>query len=135
MITFVMRKGTIVQKFAIYELKKLAGKKEYIVSSYTVFRSLPAAYRELDARERNQGKPALFNNKIREYQYYVGSECVVFVPNWTIVKNKNGVEERRLLGVYGRFPIFYLDEYPNPYSSFKLYKLRGRNELVLKRVK
>lgn len=36
------------------------------------------------------------------------------------------------IGIYGRFPIYYIDVYPNPYFHYKL--LRKKGEFILEGV-
>lgn len=123
------------KRYAVYKLKKVAGKKEYEVSSYTVWNSLRAAYNDLEGWDEDLDGPRIANTKIGEFVAFEMHDRMIYIPNWTIVKDKEGREYWRLLGAYGWFPIYYIDVYPNPYSRYKLHKVRGRDELVLEGIK
>lgn len=114
-------------KYAVYELKKVKGKKEYTVSRVvSVKNSLNAAYRELERYwEDCLDSPVWFNKKTREPVAYVHyDDRMLYVPNMKEVE-EDGVLEPKLIGIYGRKPIFYIDEYPNPYTYYKLHKSRA----------
>ena len=125
----------MAQKYAVYKLTKVKGKKEYVVSSYTKWNSLRAAYHDLECWDEDLDGPRTFNSKTGEFVAFEMHDRMIYIPNWTIVKDEEGREYWRLLGAYGWFPIYYIDVYPNPYSYYKLHKARGEDRLELEGVK
>ena len=110
-------------EYAIYELEKVKGKKEYITTRVvSVEKSLTAAYRELERyKDDCLDYPAWFNKKTREHVYYELDDRMLYVPNMRDVED----EDAAMIGIYGRKPIYYIDEYPNPYAYYKLHKKRN----------
>ena len=108
----------MAQKYALYRLEKVVGKKEYIpypVSGKGV--SLKEAKRHLAIEyEDFPDGPLWYSPKIDEFVTYEIGDRIMFVPN--DILNKYG--DLVCIGVYRRYPIFYIDEYPNPYSYYKL---------------
>ena len=124
----------MAQRYAVYLLKKVANKKEYVVSEAYIFSSLKAAYHDLEVWDEDLDDPVTFNPQTGEFVSYRLYDRMLCVPKWTLVEDDSGFEERRLVGVYARFPIYYIDKYPNPYSYYTLHKVRGFNELYLEGV-
>ncbi len=134
MIIFVKSKNTMANKYAVYKLTKVKGKKEYVVSSYTKWNSLRAAYNDLEGWDEDLDGPRTYNPKTGELVAFELHDRMLYVPNEIEVK-EDGFLTTRVIGAYGRFPIYYLDVYPNPYSYYKLRKARGKDELFLEGVK
>lgn len=124
----------MTQRYAVYILSKVTGKNEYVVSKFYKFRSLRAAYKDLEIWDEDFNEPVTYNSKTGEFVAYRMYDRMLYVPNWRIVTDKDGDEEWCLVGAYGRFPIYYIDIYPNPYSYYKLHKERGFNQLYLEGV-
>lgn len=113
------------QRFAVYQLKKVSGKKEYIVSSYTVWNSLKQAYHDLECWHEDLDESGV---------YYMLDDRMLFAPNIKDVLEGDYYVEK-IIGAYGWYPIYFIDVYKNPYSYYKLHKKRGRDELYLEGVK
>lgn len=118
----------MAQKYTVYKLKKVTGKKnEYILDDsqkYKVIcKSLAAGYRELQEYwDDCLGGPVWYNRKTRDFVAYEKDDRMLYVPNEKMVKRADGVYETRLVGIYNRLPIYYLDIYPNPHSCYRLHK-------------
>lgn len=107
--------------YGFYKLTKVPGKKEYTPEVKCVSRTLKAAYEELQSYwDDCLGFPVWINRKIHETVAYKRDDRMLYVPNDNEI---NG--EIRTIGIHGRFPIFYIDVYPNPYSHYKLKRKRG----------
>ena len=124
----------MAKRYAVYKLTKVKGKKEYVVSSYTVWNSLRAAYNDLEVWDEDLDGPRTYNHKTGEPVAFELHDRMLYVPNEKVVK-EHGFLTTRVIGAYGWFPIYYLDVYPNPYSYYKLRKARGEDELYLEGVK
>ena len=122
------------KRYAVYKLTKVKGKKEYVVSASYICNSLKAAYHELDCWDEDLDEPVWYNPKTDEFVAFELRGDMLYVPNEIEVETDD-VWYPRLIGAYGRFPIYYIDIYPNPYSYYKLHKVRGENRLELEGVK
>ena len=122
------------KRYAVYKLTKVKGKKEYVVSTSYICNSLNAAYHELDCWDEDLDGPRTYNPKTGELVAFELHDDMLYVPNEIEVK-EDDVWTTRVIGAYGWFPIFYIDIYPNPYSYYKLHKVRGENRLELEGVK
>ena len=118
------------KRYAVYKLTKVVGRKEYEVSETYVCNSLKAAYNELNSWDEDYDEPVWFNPKTGEFVSFVLRGDMLYVPNETSV-DMGTYTTQKTIGAYGRFPIFYIDEYPNPYSRYRLHKVRGENKLAL----
>ena len=117
----------MAQKYTVYRLKKVKGKKEYVVDESQNIRvicnSLSAAYRELqEFWDDCLDGPVWYNRKINDAVAYEMHDRMLYVPNDKMIKRADGVCEIRRGGIYNRLPIYYLDIYPNPYTCYKLHK-------------
>lgn len=122
----------MAQKYAVYKLTKVAGKKEYKVSSTEVCKSLKDAYRLLGVWDEELDGPVMFNSKTGEFVAYELHDRVLYVPN-----RKEVPEGRQLMGAYARYPLYYIDEYPNQYKHYIVRPERkwlGHYELTIKGV-
>lgn len=121
----------MAQRYAVYKLTKVAGKKEYEVSSAEVCRSLKEAYRVLELWDEDLDGPVTVNNKIGEFVAYELHDRALYVPNM-----KEGPDGgQRLIGAYARYPIYFIDVYPNPYKHYVVRPERlweGHYELAIK---
>lgn len=107
------------QKYALYKLVKVPRKKEYIpdlcsrtgVSLKEAQRHLACEYEDLP------DGPIWYNPKIDDFVGYEHFSRIMYVPN-DIINDEGEVVS---IGVYRRYPIFYVDVYPNPYSRYKLH--------------
>lgn len=116
------------KKYGFYKLTKVPGKKEYTPEVKCVTNTLKAAYEELQSYwDDCLDYPVWLNKKIAETVAYEKDDRMLYVPNDNEV---NG--EIKTIGIHGRFPIYYIDEYPNPYTHYKL--LRKRGEFILEGV-
>ena len=112
-----------MKKYGFYELTKVKGKKEYIPSVKTIENSLQAAYEELQSYwDDCLDYPVWFNAKTEEAVAYERDDRMLYVPNEKYFEDEDGVLVPEVIGVYGRKPIYYIDEYPNPYTRYKLHK-------------
>ena len=118
------------KRYAVYKLTKIAGRKEYEVSETYVCNSLKAAYKELDLWDEDYDEPVWFNPKTGEFVSFRLRGDMLYVPN-EISVDMGTYTTIKTIGAYGRFPIFYIDEYPNPYSRYRLRKVRGEDRLAL----
>lgn len=125
-----VKQNTMAKKYAVYKLEKVKGKKEYVISSYTIWNSLRAAYNDLESWDEDLDGPRTYNRKTGDFVAYELHDRMLYVPN-DGQKEVDGVLRPYSIGVYGRFPIYYIDVYPNPYSYYKLRKVRGSDDLVL----
>jgi hypothetical protein len=118
----------MAQKYAVYKLKKVKGKKnEYVLDpsqkSMYICKTLAAGYSELQEYwDDCLDDPVWYNRKIGEFVAYEKDDRMLYVPNDKEVKRADGVCEIRTIGIYNRLPIYYLDRYPNPHVSYKLHK-------------
>ena len=118
----------MAQKYAVYKLKNVKGKKnEYILDNSQTFtyicNSISAGYRELQEYwDDCLDGPVWYNKKINNFVAYEKDDRMLYVPNEKMVKRADGVYETRIVGIYNRLPIYYLDVYPNPYTYYKLHK-------------
>ncbi len=125
----------MAQKFSIYKLKKVKGKKnEYILDDSQelnyICNSLSAGYSELqEYLDDCLDGPIWYNRKIDEVVAYEVDGRMLYVPNDKIVEGTDGDCEIRRGGIYNRLPIYYLDIYPNPYTCYKLHKNKYGFEL------
>lgn len=103
----------MAQKYAVYKLTKVSGKKEYEVSSTEICKSLKDAYRLLECWGEDLDGPVTFNSKTGELVAYELHDRVLYVPNL-----KDGPDGMRLIGAYARYPLYFIDEYPNPYMHY-----------------
>lgn len=108
------------KKYAVYKLTKVKGTKLFEVSTTYVCKSLKDAFRELDIWDEELDEPVCFNRKTDEVEAYTLSDRVLYVPNYA-PKEAGDEGEVVLIGVYSRFPIYYIDEYPNPYRYYKIH--------------
>lgn len=116
------------KKYGFYKLTKVKGKKEYIPEIKYVTTTLKSAYDELQSYwDDCLGYPVWYNRKIAEFVAYEKDDRMLYVPNDNEV---NG--EMKRIGIHGRFPIYYIDVYPNPYFHYKL--LRKKGEFILEGV-
>lgn len=107
-------------KYAFYKLTKVKGKKEYIPETMFVFNSMKAAYDELQSYwDDCLDGPVWLNDKIGETVAYERYDRILFVPNYTEVQDADGCYREKLLGIYRRFPVYCIDQYPNPYKAYK----------------
>ena len=118
----------MAQKYTVYKLKNVKGKKnEYILDDSQrlkyICNSLSAGYHELQEYWDDclEG-PVWYNRKINELVAYEKDDRMLYVPNDKMVKRADGICEIRRVGIYNRLPIYYLDKYPNPYTSYRLHK-------------
>ena len=103
-------------KYALYQLSKAKGKKEYQPLVKTICPSLKAALEELNSYwDDCLDSPVWYNKRIGEFVAYKRHDRMLYVPNV-----KDGDED-----VYGRLPIYYVDVYPNPFTNYILRKKRG----------
>ena len=109
------------KKYAVYKLTKVKGTKLFEVSSTYVCKSLKDAYNELAIWDEDLDEPVCLNRKTQEAEAYELRDRVLYVPNNTLKVDEYGEEIEVLIGVYSRFPIYYLDEYPNPYRYYKIH--------------
>ena len=116
------------KKYGFYKLTKVSGKKEYTPEVKYVANTLKDAYDELQSYwDDCLGQPVWFNQKIGEAVAYDKDDRMLYV------RNDNDVDgEIKTVGIVARFPIYYIDEYPNPYTHYKL--LRKRGEFILEGV-
>lgn len=114
------------KRYAVYKLVKRKGKKEYEPTQAWICNSLKAGYHELDIWDEDLDGPVTFNRKTQELEAFELHDRMIYVPN-----QREDEDGWHLIGAYGRFPIYYLDVYPNPYSYYKLHKVRGDNRLEL----
>ena len=114
----------MAQKYAFYELIKVKGKKEYIPRPRgTAYSSISAAYRLLDKYwEDRFDYPGWYNEKIQEEVWHERDENLIYVPNYKGEKDEDGVLRQKLVGIYDRRPVYCIDEFPNPYSRYKVHK-------------
>lgn len=122
----------MAQKYAVYKLTKVPGKKEYEVFSAEVCRSLKEAYRVLELWDEDLDGPVTFNSKTGEFVAYELHDRVLYVPNW-----KERPEGMQLVGAYARYPLYFIDEYPNPNKHYVVRaerKWSGHYELTIKGV-
>ena len=120
----------MAQKYAVYQLTKVTGKKEYKVSSTEVCKSLKEAYRVLELWDEDLDGPVTVNNKTGKFVAYKLYDRALYVPNW-----KEGPNGMKLIGAYARFPIYFIDVYPNPYKHYVVRPERlweGHYELAIK---
>ena len=123
----------MAKKYAVYVLTKVPHKKEYVVSKAYIFNSLKAAYEDLAIWDEDYDEPVGLNRKTGEFVAYELHDSALYVPNWE-AEEKGG----RLLGVYSRFPVYYIDVYPNPYNHYTIKGKRtsyGCYELLIEGVK
>lgn len=118
----------MAQKYALYKLEKVVGKKEYVprlISSRGVSYSEAKRHLDMEYEDFPDG-PLWYNDKIEDFVTYTLGERIMYVPNDSLVEI-DGAWEMVCHGVYRRYPIYYIDVYPNPYSYYKLhvYKFRG----------
>lgn len=110
------------KKYGFYKLTKVAGKKEYTPAVMSSCDTLKAAYDELESYwDDCLGSPVWFNRKIGEPVAYEKDDRLLYVPNDNEVDG-----EIKTVGIVARFPIYYIDEYPNPYSHYKLVRKKGK---------
>jgi hypothetical protein len=96
-----------------------------------VFNNLRDAYHDLECWDEDLDWPRWYNRKNGEFVAFEMHDRMIYIPNWTIKKHKNGYEEWRLLEAHGRFPIYYIDKYPNHVSFYKPHVVdKGYEELV-----
>ncbi len=122
------------KRYAVYKLTKIPRRKEYEVSGSYVCNSLKSAYKELYSLDEDYDEPVWFNPKTGEFVAFRLQGDMLYVPNMISVDHDT-YTSTRTIGAYGRFPIFYIDEYPNPYSCYRLHKVRGEDRLALEGVK
>ena len=119
----------MAQKYAVYKLTKVSGKKEYEVSTTEVCKSLKDAYHLLEVWDEELDGPVTFNSKTGEFVAYELHDRVLYVPNW-----KDDTEGLKLIGAYARYPLYLIDEYPNPYKHYVVKSERkwgGHYELTV----
>jgi len=113
-------------KYAVYQLTKGENPKEYVVLSTTIWDTLDEAYKDLNGWKEN-----LYNPRAKQgTATYELHDRMLYIPD---VK-KDG-EVMKTIGAFSWFPLYYIDVYPNPYSHYKLRKVRGKGELYLLGVK
>ena len=123
----------MAKRYAVYKLKKVKGKREYIVEDIlSVCTSQRAAHEEMESfLEDCLDCPVWYNKKIMDLVSYTKEDTLLYVPNCILVPSEMvpGALEEKVIGIYGWLPIYYIDEYPNRYSYYKLHKLRIKWEL------
>lgn len=113
----------MAQKYAFYRLRKMPREKKFVPEVVTVEKSKGTALRELEMYyEDCLVGPVWLNKKISEFVSYEMYYDKAYVPNEANVQDENGILERKLIGVYNRKPIYFVDIYPNPYSYYILHK-------------
>lgn len=117
----------MAQKYTVYRLKKVKGKKEYVVdesqNTRVICNSLSSAYRKLqEFWDDCLDGPVWYNRKINDAVAYEMHDRMLYVPNEKEIQGADGVWYNKLIGVYGRQPIYYIDVYPNPYTRYVLHK-------------
>ena len=112
----------MAKKYGFYKLTKVAGKKEYTPEIKYMTSTLKDAYDELQSYwDDCLGQPVWYNKKIGEAVAYEQDDRMLYVPNYNEVD-----DEIKIVGILARFPIYYIDEYPNPYSHYKLVRKKGK---------
>lgn len=109
-------------RHAVYELKKIKGKKAYVpVRVESIRSSLNAAswwlkeYVEDELwRNINWIKGGNLSDIV---EYEMDGNRLAYIPN---------IKDDDSISIYGRRNIYYVDEYPNPYSYYKLHKNRNK---------
>lgn len=113
----------MAKKYAVYQLDKVKGNKEYIPTVKVTTDSLKSAYNVLESWNEDFEEMGIgwYNNKTNEWAAYTIDDRLMYIPNETYV-NVDDVLYPKVIGIYGRRPIYYIDEYPCHYQAYKLHR-------------
>ncbi len=113
----------------------MPGKNEYIPSPIYERRiSLKQAIQDQERlyEDFQYDGPIWYNKKIGDWERYTIEDDILFIPNRLY---RDG--EWLLKGIYNRYPIYFIDEDPNPYSFYKVHFKRRAlmHQVILEGIK